>query len=151
MKAVTVKELKTELIDRSHSELMELCLRLSRFKKENKELLTYLLFESSNEHGYINSVKIAFFNELYLYCQAKNINYNETRDLMLKNGWINQMHTEVPGTDGQLGFGGACFPKDTSALLADMKREGVAHKILNSVVEENNEIRNISKHRSKFR
>ena len=58
MKAVTVKELKTELIDRSHSELMELCLRLSRFKKENKELLTYLLFESSNEHGYINSVKI---------------------------------------------------------------------------------------------
>jgi len=58
MKAVTVKELKTELIDRSHSELMELCLSLSRFKKENKELLTYLLFESSNEHGYINSVKI---------------------------------------------------------------------------------------------
>jgi len=58
MKAVTVKELKTELVDRSHSELMELCLRLSRFKKENKELLTYLLFESSNEAGYINSVKI---------------------------------------------------------------------------------------------
>tara|TARA_R110001583_G_scaffold171551_2_gene325176 strand:+ start:15415 stop:15891 length:477 start_codon:yes stop_codon:yes gene_type:complete len=58
MKAVTVKEIKTELLDRSHSELMELCLRLSRFKKENKELLTYLLFESSNENGYINSVKI---------------------------------------------------------------------------------------------
>lgn len=58
MKAVTVKELKTELVDRSHSELMELCLRLSRFKKENKELLTYLLFESSNEEGYVNSVKL---------------------------------------------------------------------------------------------
>ncbi len=57
MKAVTVKVLKTELSDRSHSELIELCLRLSRFKKENKELLTYLLFESSNEDGYIESVK----------------------------------------------------------------------------------------------
>ena len=57
MKAVTVKVLKTELSDRSHSELIELCLRLSRFKKENKELLTYLLFESSNEGGYIQSVK----------------------------------------------------------------------------------------------
>ena len=57
MKAVTVKVLKTELSDRSHSELIELCLRLSRFKKENKELLTYLLFESSNEDGYIQSVK----------------------------------------------------------------------------------------------
>jgi hypothetical protein len=37
--------------------LLELCLRLSRFKKENKELLTYLLFESSDEPGYILSVK----------------------------------------------------------------------------------------------
>ena len=58
MKAVTVKELKTELTNHSNKELIELCLRLSKFKKENKELLTYLLFESSNEEGYINSVKI---------------------------------------------------------------------------------------------
>jgi len=58
MKAVTVKELKTELAHQSHQEIIELCLRLSKFKKENKELLTYLLFESSNEEGYINTVKI---------------------------------------------------------------------------------------------
>lgn len=57
MKAVTVKELKTELINCSHHEVIELCLRLSKFKKENKELLTYLLFESSNEEGYIQSIK----------------------------------------------------------------------------------------------
>ncbi len=57
MKAVTVKELKTELSDRSHQELVETCLRLSRFKKENKELLTYLLFESHDEEAYIQSVK----------------------------------------------------------------------------------------------
>jgi len=37
--------------------LLELCLRLSRFKKENKELLTYLLFDSSDEQAYIESVK----------------------------------------------------------------------------------------------
>ena len=57
MKTATVKELKTELTDRSHQELIELCLRLSRFKKENKELLTYLLFESTNEEDYIISIK----------------------------------------------------------------------------------------------
>lgn len=57
MKAVTVKELKLELEDRSPKELRELCLRLSRFKKENKELLTYLLFEASDEELYIESVK----------------------------------------------------------------------------------------------
>ncbi|WP_418603793.1 hypothetical protein [Hwangdonia sp.] len=57
MKAVSVTVIKKELQHRSTDELMELCLRLSRFKKENKELLTYLLFESSDENGYIESVK----------------------------------------------------------------------------------------------
>lgn len=57
MKAVTVKELKKELSNRTPNELLDLCLRLSRFKKENKELLTYILFESSDEVTYIESVK----------------------------------------------------------------------------------------------
>ncbi len=56
MKAATVKEIKTELSHCSSQELIALCLRLSRFKKENKELLTYLLFESSNEEGYIEAI-----------------------------------------------------------------------------------------------
>ncbi len=57
MKAVTVKELKTELSTRAPKELLEICLRLSKFKKENKELLTYLLFEADQESDYIASVK----------------------------------------------------------------------------------------------
>jgi hypothetical protein len=57
MKAVSVKELSQELNNRSPKEIRDLCLRLSRFKKENKELLTYLLFESSDEGSYIESVK----------------------------------------------------------------------------------------------
>ena len=57
MKAVTIKILKDELKYKSQSELMELCLHLSRFKKENKELLTYLLFESQDEENYIEGIK----------------------------------------------------------------------------------------------
>ena len=57
MKAVTVKQLKKELTNKSPSEVVELCLHLSKFKRENKELLTYLLFESSNQQEYINSIK----------------------------------------------------------------------------------------------
>ncbi|HZM13195.1 MAG TPA: hypothetical protein VFB86_03370 [Bacteroidales bacterium] len=57
MKTVTVKELSQELTYRTPKELRDLCLRLSRFKKENKELLTYLLFESSDELSYISGVK----------------------------------------------------------------------------------------------
>ena len=57
MKAATVIQIKKELKQRNPEELLELCLRLSKFKKENKELLTYLLFESDHETGYIDSVK----------------------------------------------------------------------------------------------
>lgn len=57
MKAVSVATIKKELQHRSSEELTELCLRLSKFKKENKELLTYLLFESDDETGYIETVK----------------------------------------------------------------------------------------------
>jgi len=57
MKAATISELKKELSNRPPKELLELCLHLSKFKKENKELLTYLLFEATDENGYIESIK----------------------------------------------------------------------------------------------
>ena len=57
MKTATVTELKRELKYKSSEELLYLCLTLSKFKKENKELLTYLLFESSDEEVFIQSVK----------------------------------------------------------------------------------------------
>ena len=57
MKSATVKELKDELSRYSQKEILAICLRLSKFKKENKELLTYLLYESKNEMAYIENVK----------------------------------------------------------------------------------------------
>lgn len=68
MKTASVKELKTELNDCSNSELIELVLRLSKFKKENKELLTYLLYMASDEDAYISSIK----NEVALLFQDIN-------------------------------------------------------------------------------
>jgi hypothetical protein len=59
MKASTVQEIKQELKHLSPSELIELLQRLARFKKENKELLTYLLFEAHDESAFIESVKQA--------------------------------------------------------------------------------------------
>ena len=56
MKTATVTEIKKELTHQSPKELIELCLRLAKFKKENKELLTYLLFETS-EAAYISAIK----------------------------------------------------------------------------------------------
>ena len=57
MKASTINELKQELVNAPASTLVELCLRLARFKKENKELLTHLLFEAHDTSAYIKAVK----------------------------------------------------------------------------------------------
>ena len=57
MKPAGVKAIKEELKIRSRKELTELCLNLSKFKKENKELLTYLLFEASDENYFIKKIK----------------------------------------------------------------------------------------------
>src|SRR5438552_8744983 len=67
MKAATVHELKDELSHLPQARLLELCTRLARFKKENKELLTYLLFEAHDEQAYIENVKADMdihFNEI---------------------------------------------------------------------------------------
>jgi len=58
MRSSTIQELKQELVTHKAADLVALCLRLARFKKENKELLTYLLFEAQDEESYIKSVKM---------------------------------------------------------------------------------------------
>lgn len=57
MRIASINEIKQELNSLKPSEVKELCLRLARYKKDNKELLTYLLFEAHDEQGYVNGVK----------------------------------------------------------------------------------------------
>jgi hypothetical protein len=57
MKASSIKEIKSELSSLSAESLQDLCLLLARFKKENKELLSYQLFEAHDEEGYVQKAK----------------------------------------------------------------------------------------------
>jgi len=57
MNASSLHEIKKELSHLEKDELLNLALRLARYKKENKELLSYLLFEAHNENGFIQSIK----------------------------------------------------------------------------------------------
>ena len=63
MKSATVFEIKDELQQLPPGKLVDLCLRLVKFKKENKELLTYLLFEAHDLDTYIGMVKTETTNE----------------------------------------------------------------------------------------
>ena len=110
----------------------------------NAEISFSSCTESESMKIFVNcfySVKVQFFNELYLLCQEMNCDYNVVKGLMLKNKWINPMHTDVPGIDGKLSYGGYCFPKDTNALLNHMKRVGTHHKVLEATVHERNIMR----------
>lgn len=79
MKSATLRQIKTELSSYPNDKMVALLLRLSKFKKENKELLTYLLFEADDEDGYIEAVKkqvdmeFEKVNLLNLYLAKKTI------------------------------------------------------------------------------
>lgn len=57
MKAASIVEIKKELEYLDKEKIKQLCLRLARFKFENKELLTYLVFEAHDEVSYVQSIK----------------------------------------------------------------------------------------------
>ena len=56
MQTATIHDLKKELENTAAPQLIELCIRLAKYKKENKELLNYLLFESFDENAYIENI-----------------------------------------------------------------------------------------------
>jgi hypothetical protein len=57
MKASSINEIKKELNSVDQETLVALCMRLAKYKKENKELLTYMMFEAHDEQGYIENIK----------------------------------------------------------------------------------------------
>ena len=79
MKAASIHEIKQELGNLQKTQLEELCVRLSRYKKENKELLSYLLFESFDETAYCANIKremeiqFALINNANLYFVKKSL------------------------------------------------------------------------------
>jgi len=72
MKAASVNELKDELKQLPANRLVDICLRLAKYKKENKELLHYLLLESDNEQGYLQAVKNEI-NDLFGDVNSSNL------------------------------------------------------------------------------
>ena len=90
MKAATVKVIKEELNIRTKEELINLCLSLSKFKKESKEFLSYLLFEADDENYFIQGIKeeidyeyqqINFNNIFYIKKSVRKILRNTKKNI----------------------------------------------------------------------
>jgi UDP-glucose 6-dehydrogenase len=87
------------------------------------------------------AVKVQFFTELYLICQTNGCDFEKVKTMMLLNNWINPAHTNIPGPDGLISYGGMCFPKDTNALNEYMKKINTPNLILESCIHERNLMR----------
>jgi UDPglucose 6-dehydrogenase len=83
------------------------------------------------------STKITFFNQLYDVALENNVNFNKVINAVSADSRIGASHMRVPGFDYKRGFGGACFPKDTAALVAFTDKM----TLLEKVVSINNEYR----------
>lgn len=79
MKAASLSELQKELTTLEPKRVLELCVRLMKYKKENKELITYLLFEAHDEENFIKIIKeetdrqFSEMNRSNLYVAKKSI------------------------------------------------------------------------------
>jgi UDPglucose 6-dehydrogenase len=70
-----------------------------------------------------------------------NLDWDAVLQGLISDGRIGQSHHQVPGHDGDYGFGGTCFPKDINAMIKTMEENGVSPDLLKAVWEENKRIR----------
>lgn len=75
------------------------------------------------------AVKVAFWNETYQLFKALGVNYSEVIEAIVAEGRVGELHTEVPGPDGKLGFGGACLPKDLASFVHQLNAQNVEHHV----------------------
>ena len=89
------------------------------------------------------ATKVIFFNELrdvYINSGSEG-SWDDFVQLISKDTRIGSSHMSVPGPDGRFGFGGACFPKDTSALESYAKNLNVQMELLEKAISLNNDLR----------
>ena len=87
------------------------------------------------------ATKVAFFNQIEDLCQAANVDSDEVCDLVTLDERIGRSHSYVWQNPNERGFGGHCFPKDTSALVKTANKFGYDFSILKEAIEYNNKLR----------
>ncbi len=89
----------------------------------------------------ILTAKVMFSNEVFQICEKFGISFEDVRQLAVLDSRIGAGHTRVPGPDGQLGYGGHCFPKDIQNLRAVCKQIGLDEKMFTAIIDRNDALR----------
>jgi len=87
------------------------------------------------------ATKVSFFNEIYALISKLGLDWHSIVEGVMGDRRIGQSHFQVPGHDGDKGFGGTCFPKDINALIKTFEKNGLDPKLLKSAWEVNLDVR----------
>ena len=87
------------------------------------------------------ATKVIFMNEMEKLASSNGMDWQKVVSAIKQDTRIGHSHMQVPGPDGQYGFGGMCFPKDTSALLKYAEQTNNNLSVLDTAVKKNLVIR----------
>lgn len=88
------------------------------------------------------ATKISWANEMADMCEKAGVSYKEAIGVASRNDTrLGTSHFDVPGHDGEKGFGGSCLPKDINAMIYFARQIGVWPSLLLGVWDRNLEVR----------
>lgn len=87
------------------------------------------------------ATKVSFMNEMYQICQAIEGDWNSALEGFITDGRIGNSHIDVPGHDGDFGFGGKCFPKDINAMIKRAEELGIDPCVTKAAWSKNKQVR----------
>ena len=87
------------------------------------------------------ATKVSFSNEMFLLSEELKLDYDKVIEYTTLDKRLGNTHFNVPGPDGDKGFGGHCLPKDLNALLFVSDKLGTVNNVLNAVLKTNDLVR----------
>jgi len=87
------------------------------------------------------ATKVSFMNEMYQICEAVGGDWDDVIHGFVTDGRVGNSHIDVPGHDGDFGFGGKCFPKDINAMIKRAEEIGVDPMVIKGAWAKNKEVR----------
>ena len=87
------------------------------------------------------ATKVSFANEMYQICEKLDIDYDKVIEYAKYDERLGYSHWNVPGPDGDYGYGGHCFPKDLKALISLAHDLSISPRVLIAVDGKNNDVR----------
>ena len=87
------------------------------------------------------ATKVVFMNELEALCSKTGVDYKQVAYMVMQDKRIGSSHMQVPGPDGNYGFGGHCLSKDSNSFLKYAEQKGAIMNVLDTAVKKNTLLR----------